>query len=126
MHSRRSDQPNAHSLSTNEPTKFYLVMVGGSLLPLIVVALLPAPWNTDLFPFVAVMLIFVLFYGLALVLQVLSLAWHMIKPIRVQPLRCPACRSAEDAWRPFGVVRVAPDVFRVRCTECGERWVERK
>lgn len=114
------------SAPTEAPTKFFGTMIICSTMPLVVTLLLPEPYETAVMPVAAFMLVFTFFFGLALTLHWLSVAWRFLRPATNQPLRCPACHTPEQgAWTRFSVVRMAPSVYRVRCGECGERWIDR-
>ena len=99
------------------------------VLPL-VCAVLPEPWHTSLLPLAALFGGYALMFALGLILYGLEWLWQR-RPWRTHetalpPLRCPACRSVEQHYAPFYVVRVGPHTLRVHCSECSERWFEHR
>ncbi len=111
---------------TEDPVRFYGTMVVCASLPLAVALLLPEPWFSAFVPLAAFILIFGFFFGFALLLHGLSVVWRLLRPHHATPFQCPSCLMSEEPAFPFVVVRVAPAIFRVRCRQCGDRWIERR
>lgn len=127
MQQRRPDMRGlGSSAPADDPNRFFLTMIGCSALPMVVTLWLPEPWYTSVLPVAAFMLIFTFFFGLALALHWLGVLWRLLRPVSGAGIQCWACQSYEQPHLRFGVVRVAPGVYRIRCPECGERWVERR
>ena len=96
-----------------------------SLIPLTIIVLLPDPLHTSLLPFGALFGAQAFLYTLGLSLYGLEWLWRLIRPVRPQRVRCPVCHAVEHAYRPFYAMRISPELLRMYCPECHERWTER-
>lgn len=110
-----------------ENQRRYLTIAGGcSMTPVLVVLLLPEPWQTSLLPIVAIFGAYSLLYGIALFLLAIEWLWRTLRRPTDAGIRCPICHTAEQPYRLFFVNRVAPQLVRIHCPECHERWLERR
>lgn len=114
--------------STDNELGYLLTSFACSAAPTVICALLPEPWHTSLLPLAALFGGYACMFALGLVFYGIAWAWRL-RPWRPQPvpaLRCPACRSSEQTYAPFYVVRIGPHTLRVHCAQCNERWFEHR
>ena len=104
----------------------YLVTAAScSLVPVVAIALLPDPLHSSLLPIAALLGAHGFMYVLALLLCGIERAWQLVRPARSQVIRCPVCYTVDQPYRRFFVARITPQLVRVHCPECHERWVTR-
>jgi hypothetical protein len=117
------------SQTTNE-LGYMLTSFGCSAAPALICALLPEPWHTSLLPIAALFGAYAAMFALGLLFYSIERLWQLrpwrMRRAAVAALRCPACRSVEQPYAPFYVVRVGPYTLRVHCPECNERWFEHR
>lgn len=115
-----------HSPQIDNQRRYLTVAATCSALPALVVLLLPEPWHSALLPIVAIFGAYGLLYGLALLLVALEWLCQSLRRPANASIRCPICHTSEQPYRRFFVGRITPQLVRIHCPECHERWIERR
>lgn len=115
-----------HSPQIQNQGRYLTIAMICSITPALVVLLLPEPWRSSLLPIVAIFGAYSLLYALALLLLAVEWLWRMLRRPSNAGIRCPVCHTTEQSYRRFFVNRLAPQLVRIHCPECHERWLERR
>ncbi len=106
--------------------RYLTVAVSCSVVPILLIVLLPEPLRSRVLPIAAVFVPHALLYGLAFLLLGLEWVWNILRKPSSPIISCPACHTTEEPYRRFFVTRVTSQIVRVHCPECHERWMERR